>query len=116
MQRLLEEAVFLSRLKHLHIVQFIGLYEEKRDEINMLFIISPWIHNGGIKNYMDTLVENKREIPRIRWVSHTVSFCKLSTYLFRARFARSPAVSGTCMTNVSFTGGFMMCVATVVFF
>lgn len=101
------EAILLSRLKHRNLVQFLGLYSMRRNkDLDMTYIVSPWMDNGDVVQSMGDLTRRKASIPRIRWVSLSANTYDELIHLFRTRSMRFHVVSYTCMTNVLFTGIF----------
>lgn len=63
------QAIILYRLKHDHIVRFMGLYKQQRQRMELTYIVSPWMEHGNIAHYMHNTEHERTKIPRIRWVS-----------------------------------------------
>lgn len=107
MQHVSRQAVLLCCLDHPNLVGLLGLYSQRRGELELPYIISPWMDRGDIVRCMDVMAREKKPIPRIRWVNPTSTSHEISVYIFRTRFTKSPAVSDTYIANVSSTGTFI---------
>lgn len=87
---MLLEAILLSRLKHPNLVEFIGLHHTTVDGFEVPFIVSSWVEFGDIEVFMNTMIPNKKFVPRIRWVDFTAYYlCEHSTNFWPASDLRN---------------------------
>lgn len=62
-------------------LKFLGLYKQRRKEFEVTFIVSPWMDNGNVSEYLSVKVAQGEPIPRIRWVRITACSYNNSTLI-----------------------------------
>ncbi|KAF7792070.1 hypothetical protein EIP86_003098 [Pleurotus ostreatoroseus] len=73
-QRAIFDIIIWSKLNHAHLLPFLGLHKQIHHDVLMFYVISPWMINGSMKDYMSHTAESPGlPVLRIRWLQQIAS-------------------------------------------